>query len=138
MAGMGLICMWSLRRQLTEQPTSPLMSPQHTFLTYPVAKTTACQWHLTASTVLALPAPQHPYRHVSQIAHMWKVLACNGTNRLKQLLSLRAVPTCETLYHAGLPLCHCDGVMGGQQWVGFLHSHHADREWHLKYVHVRL
>lgn len=135
---MRLICMWSLPRQLIEQPTSPLMSPQHTFLTYPVAKTTASQWHLTASTVLALPAPQHPSRHVSQTAQMWKVLARNGMNRLQQLMSLRAVPTCENLYHAGLSLCHCDGVMGGQQWVRLLHSHHADREWHLKYVHVRL
>lgn len=68
---------------------------------------------------------------------MWKVLACNGMNRLNQLLSLRAVPTCENLYHTGLSVCHCDGVMGGQQWVGLLHSQHADRECHLKYVHVR-
>lgn len=90
------------------------MSPQHTFLTYPVAKTTASQWHLRASTVLALPAPQHPYRHASQMAQMWKVLACHGTNRLKLFLSPRAMPTGENLYRAGLSVCHCDGVMGGQ------------------------
>lgn len=72
------------------------------------------------------------------MAQMWKVGACNGMNRLKQLLSLRAVPTCEDLDHAGLSLCHCAGVLGGQQRVGLLHSHHADQERLLKYVHVRL
>lgn len=68
---------------------------------------------------------------------MKDVLACIGTNKLNQLWFFRAVPTCEDLYHAGLPLCHRDGVVGGQQWVELLHSHHADRGGHLKYVHDR-
>lgn len=72
------------------------------------------------------------------MALMKNVLACKYTKKLNQFLSFRAVPTCENLYQAGLSLCPCGGGVGGQQWVGLLHSHHSDRGRHLKCVHVRL
>lgn len=140
---MGHSCTMCQPRRETIKLSSPPMPQWPTFLACGVGKTTLLQWHLKAGAVPAPPVQRPPYRRVGFTPPTWLQWQ-EYRNKLKPVpinlgaLSLRAVSTEGNLHHAGLSLCHRSGHLAGRQRAGLLHGHHADRQWHLKCMHVRL